>query len=310
MSRAIGNALLRWYRTARRDLPWRATRDPYAIWISEVMLQQTRVGAVIPYYERFLARFPDWESLARAPLDAVLAAWSGLGYYRRARMLHEAARQVAREGVPRTVEGWRALPGVGAYTAAAVASIAFGVPAAVVDGNVERVVCRRLAAARGAVDPGEVAGRWLVREHPGDFNQAVMELGATVCLPASPRCGDCPIRRGCRGRASPDLYPGPKRRAAPRAEERDLVVSIEKGRAFLVRSKGPGPMRGMWELPEGSGRLVATLRHSIMDRRISIRLHLGGAAGPGRRFTPEEAAGLPLGAAARKCLRRIGFLSR
>ncbi|MHC4163818.1 MAG: HhH-GPD family protein, partial [Planctomycetota bacterium] len=171
--------LLAWYRRRRRDLPWRRTRDPYAIWVSEIMLQQTRVAAVVPYYERFLRRFPDVGTLARARIDTVLAFWSGLGYYRRARSLHAAARIVRREGWPCTAADWRRLPGVGPYTAAAVASIAFGEPVAAVDGNVTRVLSRLHALdKRGPVT--DLAQAWLIPCAAGDFNQAVMELGATL----------------------------------------------------------------------------------------------------------------------------------
>ena len=181
--------LLVWYRKNRRDLPWRRTRDPYAIWVSEIMLQQTRVAAVVSYYERFLRRFPDVGTLARARIDTVLTLWSGLGYYRRARHLHAAARILRRDGFPRTAADWRRLPGVGPYTAAAVASIAFGEPAAVVDGNVTRVLSRLHALDDGR-PVGDLAQAWLSPRAPGDFNQAVMELGATVCTPRSPECAE------------------------------------------------------------------------------------------------------------------------
>ncbi|HYX69772.1 MAG TPA: A/G-specific adenine glycosylase, partial [Terriglobales bacterium] len=187
---AFRAALLAWYGRHRRALPWRATRDPYRVWVSEIMLQQTRVNAVLEHYRRFLRRFPDVRALARARQSSVLAAWSGLGYYRRARALHAAARRLVRDfdgGFPRTAEAMRTLPGIGRYTAAAVSSIAFGEPQAVVDGNVERVLERLVGRHLPAAQAWELAAQLLDRAHPGDFNQAMMELGATVCLPREPR---------------------------------------------------------------------------------------------------------------------------
>jgi A/G-specific adenine glycosylase len=195
-------ALLAWFDRNRRELPWRRTRDPYAIWLSEVMLQQTQVATVIPYWERFLARFPTVTALAEAPLDEVLSLWSGLGYYSRARNLHRAANEVvARHGgaLPASHAALLALPGFGRYTAGAVASIAFGLPEPLVDGNVARVFSRA-CAIEGA--PGDrerekklwaEAARWVQGERPGELNQALMELGATVCTARSPRCGLCPL---------------------------------------------------------------------------------------------------------------------
>ncbi|HUK87164.1 MAG TPA: A/G-specific adenine glycosylase, partial [Terriglobales bacterium] len=198
-------ALLTWYGRHRRALPWRATRDPYRIWLSEIMLQQTRVKAVLGHYRRFLERFPDVRALARARVSSVLAAWSGLGYYRRARSLHAAARVLVGEQggeFPRTAEELRMLPGVGRYTAAAIASIAFGEPEAVVDGNVERVLSRLRGCHLPARQAWEMAEQLLDRERPGDFNQAMMELGATLCLPGEPLCTRCPVARWCRSRGA------------------------------------------------------------------------------------------------------------
>src|SRR6202453_875855 len=199
--------LLSWYRKHKRDLPWRRTQDPYRIWISEVMLQQTRVAAVIPYYERFLALFPDALALASAREQELLAAWAGLGYYSRARNLQKAARAILElPSFPSDYAALRALPGVGDYTAAAVASIAFGRPHAVLDGNVLRVLSR-MVAERGNIKSQAVraalraiAETWLDRKRPGEFNQALMELGATVCVPKQPLCGECPVRVHCRAR--------------------------------------------------------------------------------------------------------------
>ena len=209
--RSLGRALIRWYRRNRRDLPWRRTNDPYAIWISEVMLQQTTVPTIAPRWQRFLHRFPTVGALAQAPEREVLAEWAGLGYYARARNLCRAAKRIVSAGAfPRTAVEWRALPGVGPYTAAAIASICFGEPAAVVDGNVARVLSR-LEALR--LDPRSPAGSRRLRsaaqallDHgaPGEFNQALMELGATVCTPRAPRCPDCPLGASCRARTAGD----------------------------------------------------------------------------------------------------------
>jgi A/G-specific adenine glycosylase len=222
-ARALSGALVRWVRRDHRDLPWRLGRDPYAIWVSEIMLQQTRVEVVVPYYERFLERFPDVEALAAAPLDDVLRAWAGLGYYRRARQLHAAAAIVARDHhgrLPADEAALRALPGIGRYTAGAIRSIAFGEPAPIVDGNVARVLSRLFALPGG---PGDsvwerrlwtLAGQLVPATDPSAFNQGLMELGATVCTPRSPRCAACPLARHCRALAEgrPEAYPPPRPR--------------------------------------------------------------------------------------------------
>ena len=198
--------LLAWYRANHRPLPWRGTRDPYRIWVSEIMLQQTRAQAVVPYYERFLARFPTIEALAAAPEAEVLALWAGLGYYSRARNLRRAAQAIA-GAFPRDYESIRALPGIGDYTAAAIASIAFQLPYAVLDGNVLRVVARvendasDIGNARTRERFRAIAQEWLDPADPGHFNQALMELGATVCLPRNPLCLLCPIASRCRAHA-------------------------------------------------------------------------------------------------------------
>ena len=256
---APADALLARYDAHRRDLPWRASRDPYRVWVSEVMLQQTRVETVLPFYRDFLARFPSVEGLAAAEVDEVLARWSGLGYYRRARQLHSAARQVvAAGGFPRTVDGLRALPGIGDYTAAAVASIAFGVAEPVVDGNVERLLARRLALA---ADPKSRAGRTalvaagrdlLDAARPGDSNQAMMELGATVCTPRRPRCPLCPLAVGCAAAAEgdPERYPPPRRRRASERQRRIVAVVEREGRVLLFRRPDDSELlAGTWELP-------------------------------------------------------------
>src|SRR5271155_3670913 len=200
--------LAKWYGSAKRDLPWRRTTDPYAITVSEIMLQQTQGVTVIPYYERWLKLFPTWHALACAGEHDVIKAWEGLGYYRRARNLQALAKAVARDGgeLPRNEKSLRALPGIGPYTAAAVGSIAFGLPLAVLDGNVMRVLARLLALRDDISLPQtraklqEIANDFLDRRDPSTHNQAVMELGATVCLPRKPMCLICPLRGGCAGR--------------------------------------------------------------------------------------------------------------
>jgi A/G-specific adenine glycosylase len=294
--------LLAWYRRNRRDLPWRRTTDPYAIWVSEIMLQQTRVAAAIPYYERFLARFPDVHALARARTDDVLALWSGLGYYRRARHLHAAARIVAEKGFPRTEAQWRELPGIGPYAAAAISSIAFGERAAAVDGNVVRVLSR-FHATTGSVR--DLARAWLSRTSPGDHNQAIMELGATVCTPRAPSCPRCPLSSSCGGTRDPLRYPAP--RARPRITEERLAVALvlRDGKVQLFRRKPDGLLAGMWELPpaEPRGKPLAVVKHSVLDRRQVISVFRGRPRRGGRFFG--DLSRIPLTAAARKCIRSV-----
>lgn len=297
--------LLRWYDREKRKLPWRDIRDPYRVWVSEIMLQQTRVAAVLAHYRRFLRRFPTVERLARARESAVLAAWSGLGYYRRARRLHQAARQVVQQGsFPATAAAWRELPGVGRYTAAAIASIVFGEPAAVVDGNVERVLQRLLGGGRH--DPWEVAGTLLSRKRPGDFNQAVMELGATVCLPGEPACPACPVRRFCATQGR-----GPATATAARRRQKIAYALALRDGCVLLRQRPPAAslMPGMWELPQPNGRRGAplfSLRHSITNTDFEVTVaRLRTAAGAhGRWIRVSRLAALPLTGLARKILKR------
>ena len=274
------------------------------------MLQQTRVAAVVPYYERFLERFPDAGRLARARLETVLALWSGLGYYRRARMLHEAAKRIAKEGFPETAAGLRALPGVGEYTANAVASIAFGEPAAAVDGNVERVLSRLHAIVRDRKRVRELAAAWVPPRAPGDHNQALMELGATVCTPRAPRCDACPLLAHCRGRADPGRYPAPRARTRQVAEKRRVAYASRDGKVFLRQNPEEVRPAALWDLPPARDgrRPLATVRHSILDRRLTITVHAAPASGAGRWFSRRQVDALPLAAAARKCLESVGFL--
>jgi len=258
----VRSALLSWYRKTRRDLPWRRTRDPYRIWVSETMLQQTRVETVVHYYERFLARFPDLHSLATADTDDVLGEWAGLGYYGRARNLQTAARQVVEEWggeMPDDVEGLSSLKGVGRYTAGAVASIAFDRPAPVVDGNVTRVLTRLLGIREEARSAPVLRRLWEEAEalargrSPGDLNQALMELGATVCTPRSPLCEVCPIAAHCRARESGDPEAIPVKRPRPKPKRLEAAAAFleRRGKALAVRRPPRGLLGGLWELPGG-----------------------------------------------------------
>jgi A/G-specific adenine glycosylase len=256
--------LLAWFRTHQRDLPWRSSRDPYRIWIAEIMLQQTRIAAVMPYYERFLDRFPNVESLAAARPQEVLKLWSGLGYYSRARNLHLAAKEIVahHDGkFPRTLNAALELPGIGAYTAAAVLSIAYDVPLAVLDGNVARVLAR-LHATRGDLRAPrtwraltETADQLLARKFPSDWNQALMELGEVICTPKSPRCLVCPVVQSCQAYAQGITreIPAPRRKRAPVSITIAAVILCDpQGRTLLVKDAGAHDrvlFSRMWQFP-------------------------------------------------------------
>jgi A/G-specific adenine glycosylase len=254
--------LLRWYRRNRRDLPWRRTADPWAIWISEVMLQQTQVQTVIPYYERFLARFPTPAALAAAPEQAVLKMWEGLGYYRRARNLQAAARAVVRDHagrVPDDPADFAALPGVGRYTSGAVQSIAFGRAMPAVDGNAIRVIARWLGVTACVDLPRtrrlieRTAEALVPKTRPGDWNQAIMELGATICMPKNPRCGECPVAKQCRAFASKlqNRIPRRKKRKAVPHVEVGVGIIWRRGRVLLCKRPADVMLGGLWEFPGG-----------------------------------------------------------
>jgi A/G-specific adenine glycosylase len=303
---SIRVALIRWYEGAKRDLPWRRNRDPYAIWISEIMLQQTRVAAVIPYYEKFLAAFPDAAALARAPEDQVLAMWSGLGYYSRARNLRKAARQMVERGdFPRDYDSIRALAGVGDYTAAAIASIAFGLPHAAIDGNVRRVAAR----LAGSHETADLPHRLLDRSDSGRWNQAMMELGATVCLPRDPKCGECPVAKFCaaKSRGAQHEFPAKRVKPAPVRLSRTLLLARRKGKILLM----PGArVKGFWDLPEkidGArvGAILGEFRHTILHRhyRFSVRhAEVDTIPSEFRWFGAGELEKIPLSTIARKAL--------
>ena len=324
----FGARLLAWYDAHARDLPWRKSRDPYRIWLSEIMLQQTRVAAVIDHYHKFLRRFPTVKKLAAAREASVLAAWSGLGYYRRARMLHAAAKVVVRElrgEFPRTAGGLKQLPGIGRYTAAAVASIAFGEPVAVVDGNVERVLSRFFADDLPQEKVWQAAESMLDRSRPGDFNQAMMELGATVCTPRLPACLTCPVMELCATRGE-----RPAAAKLPRQQKRDIHFGLARrnGSVFLVqRPRDARLMAGMWELPEifappfagkeqhngdrnGRSKLLFKVRHSITVTDYTVQVwHSGTPDGTGEWIGLRRLPKLALTGLARKILRRAEILS-
>ena len=280
--------LLAWFRLNARDLPWRHTRDPYRIWVSEVMLQQTRVATVIARYTQFIQRFPSLVSLALAREDEVLTLWSGLGYYRRARMLHSAAQLLVNEhggSLPHTSQELRRLPGVGDYTAAAIASIVRNEAVAAVDGNVERVLTRMMgkAAARRAglaARLKETAGWLLDTTTPGMFNQAMMELGATVCLPRAPQCADCPVQKFCETKGEHVVTP--RKQIVSRMTHYALVkkpVENESKRVAVLlvqRPENASQMPGMWELPAlaepGESEPVLRIRHAITNTNFYVEV--------------------------------------
>ncbi|MGD8454298.1 MAG: A/G-specific adenine glycosylase [Phycisphaerae bacterium] len=270
-------ALLAWYRRSARDLPWRRTKDPYRIWLSEMLLQQTRVETASPYYERFVRELPTVQALAAAPLDRVLKLWEGLGYYTRARNLHRAARQIvvcSGGRLPQDVADWQALPGIGPYAAAAIASIAHGQPCAAVDGNVRRVLARLVClddppdTPRARVVAQTWADRLLARRQPGDFNQAMMELGARICRPRGPDCERCPVQRWCGAYAAGLVDELPRRRQRPPVPRFDEVAGLiqRRGRLLLVKRPPTGLLGGLWELPGGEVRAGETPADALVAR--------------------------------------------
>jgi A/G-specific adenine glycosylase len=324
-AKTVRRLLLKWYGDHKRDLPWRHTQDPYRIWISEVMLQQTRVAAVIPYYERFLALFPDAAALASAPEQKLLAAWAGLGYYSRARNLRKAARAIVElSHFPDDYAALRELPGVGDYTAAALASIAFGRPHAALDGNVARVLGRMLAE-RGDIKSQAVrnnlralAGALLDPKQPGEFNQALMELGATVCVPKRPLCGACPVRPYCLARRQGlenQLPAGAGRPSASRRKKHLLVIEKENKILLWQRPADSSRLAGFWELPELESIPGATIhggvagfRHTIVNttylvqvQRAALRSRPSGF----RWLAKGDLEDLPLSTTAKKALARL-----
>ena len=325
---AFRHTLLRWYDHNRRDLPWRKTRDPYRIWLSEIMLQQTRVAAVLEHYRLFLERFPDIPTLAEASESKVLAAWSGLGYYRRARMLRHCAQRIMAEHrgrFPQTSQALQSLPGIGRYTAAAIASIAFAEPVAVVDGNVERVLQRLAGRQLTSKDLWLRAQSLLSESRPADFNQAMMELGAMVCTPRQPKCDSCPIRKWC---ATKGEAP---RTALPQSQSRKEIwcmLDQQDGQIRLVqRPSNSSLMAGMWELPQASPTISdsnhspgaaakrrktgpeapwRTFRHSITVTDYTV--HVIRAAAKGKWIPIEKISDVPITGLTRKILKAGGII--
>lgn len=321
--RSLRRNLLAWYDAHRRDLPWRKTRDPYRIWISEIMLQQTRVTVVVERHTRFVKRFPTVHDLAKARATSVLAEWSGLGYYRRARNLHEAARVVVQKHsgkFPHSQAELLDLPGIGRYTSAAIASIAWNEPAAVVDGNVKRVLSRLSDGEWKGEQVWVAAQALLDKRRPGDFNQAMMELGATACLPRQPRCSECPIRRVCRSQGT---SPGKPKTLGRSKREIVCLLSQRSGSILLLRRDLNQPlMPGMWELPqialpEPPASALLSLRHSITNTDYRVRVFAASVLRPsqvctdrqiGRWVTARQASRLPLTGLARKILTRAAII--
>lgn len=333
-----------WYDRHRRDMPWRRTRDPYPVWLSEVMLQQTQVATARPYYDAFLARFPTLAALAGAKPAEVLRAWAGLGYYRRARHLHDAARTVMRDHggrVPDGPEAFGALPGVGRYTAAAVLSICFDRPLAVLDGNVARVLSRLYAHPAAIREPRGAKWLWeraqalVPMRRPGDWNQAMMELGATICTPRAPACGRCPVRAQCRAYALGRVaeFPPAVVRRAQETVRRAVALIERRGRVLMKRREG-ALLAGLWEPPgvdlangAPGGRALRsamaalglavnvtrterTVRHTITHRAISVEVWRGTLRGPApraahMRWVDPARPTVPLTALARKLTRPV-----
>ena len=337
----IRRKLLRWYDKNRRDLPWRVTRDPYAIWIAETMLQQTQVNTVLPYYERFLRALPTIHALHRAPLQKILALWSGLGYYRRAENLKKAARQIVSSHggeIPKNYGALRSLPGIGDYTAGALMSIAFNQPFPALDGNARRVL-KRVFGIGSEKELQTVAARLVSRSRPGYFNQGLMELGATVCRSRIPDCGHCPIASTCAGRSSRSDR-SKKAPASTRIKNVDWPLAIigNNHKILLRRRTKNGILAGLWEIPGGERRnretrhatlqrhlqgldtalkyegLIGQFRHTITNRRISSFVFLFSIL-PGaklklpernwRWFTSSSLALHPASAMAHKAIRLL-----
>ena len=288
-AREIGQALLAWWDAGHADLPWRRTKDPYAVWVAEVMLQQTQIATVLSYYERWMGRLPTVQALAAADLDEVLKLWEGLGYYRRARHLHEAARMVVEVyggEVPGTVEALRKLNGVGAYTAGAIASIAFGLRAPVVDGNVVRVLSRLVDLEEDVTETATRKMLWRLatalvpEERAGDYNQALMELGQRVCTHGTPACHECPISAHCLARQRGTQLERPVRPARRRTPHYDVAAGViwHEGRFLIAQRPLNGLLGGLWEFPGGKQEkgeaLPETLRREILEE-LAMEIEVG-----------------------------------
>lgn len=276
------NDLLEWFHKHKRDLPWRKKRTPYRVWLSEAMLQQTQVATVIPYFERWLKKFPTVEDLAKAPLDDVLKQWEGLGYYRRARNLHKAAQVIVneRKGVfPTIYEGWLELPGIGPYTAAAISSIVNGEKVLVVDGNVKRVVAR-LFMIKGEISEKiakKKLGSFLPDKKPGDFNEALMELGATICTPKSPKCLFCPVNESCKAYqvGKVDKFPTAKFKRQIPQRHKFAVIHVKDNAIWIRQRKGEEMLSGLWgfvlvdKQPKGA-KILPNVSHTYTHFKLTV----------------------------------------
>ncbi|MBS1715927.1 MAG: A/G-specific adenine glycosylase [Armatimonadetes bacterium] len=300
----VQRRLLDWYEASRRDLPWRRTADPYAVWVSEAMLQQTTVKAVVPYFERWMKRFPTVEDLARAEADECASYWAGLGYYARCRRLQDGAKWIVEHGFPSSADAWLDVPGVGPYTAGAIASIALGEPAALVDGNVERVYSRLNDDAASGPALHRAAWAWakgqVCQERPSDWNQALMELGATVCKPRSPSCTACPLHGLCRAVASGtvDFRPVRPPRKAPVELDHHVWVPRYKGRLGIVQTPPGEWWAGLWGFPRSAStealdvlvgpsrrRPIGHFRHTVTGHRIDVEVSVADCERPSSSLT-------------------------
>ncbi len=282
-SSSLAVQLLAWYRRKARDLPWRRTSDPYAIWISEIMLQQTQVDTVIPYYERWLKHFPTVKKLAAANQEEVMKFWAGLGYYRRARMLHEAAKKIAAEfkgRLPATAAELIKLPGIGRYTAGAIASIAFGEKTPVLDGNVIRILTRIFAISKDVQSPAAIKELWDIaaglvpQKNPGDFNQAMMELGATVCFPENPQCGVCPVQKSCKAHALGSETDFPFKGRREKLEKiRTAALVLRRNGSVLLKKQGTHERwGGLWMFPHWPSKKAMLTESRLEAGRIRKRM--------------------------------------
>lgn len=305
--------MLAWYDANKRDLPWRQTLDAYTIWVSEIMLQQSQVATVIPFYDRWMRRFPTVESLASASEADVLSLWQGLGYYRRCRMLLQGAQWAVKSGMPETAAQWQKVPGVGRYTASAIASISIGERVAVVDGNVERVFARFTGCDLSGAILTRTAWNWaeaqVPEDRPGDWNQAMMELGATVCRSREPLCGACPLSSDCVGLRQGRQASLPVASMKPKTVhlQHRAVVHFWDGR-FGLEQIPPGQWwEGMWRFPVANadmGHPIGVVRHSVTTHRIALCVHLVERNAAGLQwYSLEELKHLPMPAPQRKALK-------